>query len=448
MDFIKFITGLGSTVVLPIIIFILGLIFGDRPGRALRSGIIIGVGFVGLGLVITLLISNLAPATDALIKRTGISLGAMDVGWPVAAAIAFGTTVGAIIVPVAFLWNIVLLALRGTKTLNVDIWNFWHFAFTGSLVVGITGNVFYGVLAALFHATLALLIADITAKRVQEFFGLPGVSIPQGWAVTSVPVVLILNRIIDWIPWLRDVKADPESIQKRLGTLGDPLFLGAVLGILLGIVAGYDFTKTLQLGVALAAVMMLMPRIIAIFMEGLVPFSEAARTFMRKRFADREVYIGLDSAILIGHPITVAVGILLIPTVLILAAILPGNKTLPFADLAATAFFVAYATPLTKGNLVRTYIIGVGIMVMVLYLTTYFAPILTQTASSIGYTLPEAAKGATSITALSGGNLFAWFSVMAAKLMNVVGLIILLVIALALMWYYRPKAAPAAPAAR
>lgn len=87
--------------------------------------------------------------------------------------------------------------------------------------------------------------------------------------------------------------------------------------------------KVLMLAVQMAAVMLLIPRIIAIFMEGLTPVSEAARTFMQKRFAGREFYVGLDSAILIGHPITIATGILLIPITLLLAAILPGNTTLP-----------------------------------------------------------------------------------------------------------------------
>ncbi len=435
---INYITALGSTVVLPIIIFILAWIFGAKPLRALRAGLTVGIGFVGLGLVITLLINNLSPATDAMIKRTGVQLSAMDVGWPVAAAIAFGTTVGAVIVPVAFLWNLILLVVRGTRTLNVDIWNFWHYAFTGSLVYGVSQNLVLSILAALVHATYSLLIADLTAKQVQEFFGLPGVSIPQGWAVTSVPIVWIVNKIIDLIPGLRDVKADPDTIQKRIGLIGDPIFLGAILGILLGIIAGYDLTKTLQLSVGLAAVMLLMPRIIGIFMEGLVPFSEQARIFLKQRFPGRDFYIGLDSAILIGHPVTVAAGVLLIPTTLLLAAILPGNKTLPFADLAATAFFVAFATPLTKGNLLRTYIIGTVIMVMVLYLTTIFAPTLTATAQSIGYALPEAAKSAQQITALSGGNWVAGLTFAAAGMASWVGVIVLLVIALALMFYFGP----------
>ncbi len=436
---IKFITDLGSTVMLPIIIFVLALIFGARPARALRAGLTVGIGFVGLGLVITLLLNNLGPATDAIIKRTGLQLTAVDVGWPVAAAIAFGTAVGAVIVPVIFVYNLVLLFLRGTKTLDVDIWNFWHFAFTGSLVVGITGNVLLGVVAGMVHATLALKIADLTANDVQKFFGLPGVSIPQGWAVTSVPVVVVMNWVIDRIPGLRDIKADPESIQKRLGVFGEPIFMGAILGILFGLLAGYDFTKTLQLSVGLSAVMLLMPRIIGIFMEGLVPFSEQARIFMKKRFPGREFYIGLDSAILIGHPITVAASVLLIPTTLLLAAILPGVKTLPFADLAATAFFVAFATPLTKGNLLRTYIIGTFIMVMVLYLATLFAPTLTTTAQSIGYALPDSAKGAAQITALSGGNLFAYINFVATQYLGAVGLIILLAASLAFMFLYKPE---------
>ena len=90
----SYLTGLGSTVLLSIIIAVLGMILGQKIGKAVISGLMVGVGFVGLGLVIGLLIGSLAPATDALIEKTGLSLTAIDVGWGVAAAIAFGTVVG------------------------------------------------------------------------------------------------------------------------------------------------------------------------------------------------------------------------------------------------------------------------------------------------------------------------------------------------------------------
>ena len=453
---------LGNTVVLPIVIAILGIVLGQRWTRAIRSGLTVGVGFVGLGIVITLLLGALGPATDAIIKNFGIHLTTMDVGWPVAAAIAFGTTVGAFVVPLALGVNLVMLLGRLTKTLNVDIWNFWHFAFTGSLVYLVTGhNIWAGLIAAAVHAVIALKVADITAPAVQKFFNLPGISIPQGFAVTTVPVVLALNWAIDRIPYVRDIKWDSETLQKRLGVLGDPLIMGVIVGILFGGLAWYNqpldvaVAKTAILAVSLGAVMILMPRIIGIFMEGLVPVSEAARAFFQRHFKGQEYYVGLDSAILIGHPITIVAAVLLIPTVLLLAAILPGNSTLPFADLAALAFFVAMATPLTKGNLFRTYVIGAFTMVMVLLLTSYFGPTLTQTASDIGYKLPDTVAAGATISALSGGNLYAFINFIAAKYLGgIFAVAVLLVLAVAGAWLVRnyqygggPEAAEAPAAA-
>ncbi len=304
-----FLTGLGSSVMLPIIIFILGLILGQKISRAFISAITVGVGFIGLGLVITLLFDALGPATAALVEATGIQLNALDVGWGVAAAIAFGTSVGSLVFIVALVVNLIMLVFRWTKTLNVDMWNYWHYAFTGSLVYLVTGgNLVLGLIAAAIHAVVSLLIADWTAKDVQEFFKIPGVSIPQGWAVTSVPIIKGLNWIVEKIPGLRDIYWDSEGMQKKLGIFGQPIIMGATLGLLFGLIAYGFSTKVLTVAVQMAAVMLLIPRIIAIFMEGLTPLSEAARAFMQKRFSGREFYIGLDSAILIGHPITIAAG--------------------------------------------------------------------------------------------------------------------------------------------
>jgi PTS system galactitol-specific IIC component len=394
----------------------LSLILGQKLSRAFISSLTVGVGFIGLGLVINLLFQALGPATDALVKSTGLQLTSLDVGWGVAAAIAFGTAVGSLVFIVALGVNLIMLVFNWTKTLNVDMWNYWHYAFTGSLVYLVSGgNLLLGLIAAAIHAVVALLIADWVAKDVQGFFKLPGISIPQGWAITSVPIIKVFNWIVEKIPGLRDVYWDSETLQKRLGIFGQPIIMGAILGLLFGILAyginpaGMTFNevlgKVLMLAVQMAAVMLLIPRIIAIFMEGLTPVSEAARTFMQKRFAGREFYVGLDSAILIGHPITIATGILLIPITLLLAAILPGNTTLPAADLAATAFFVCMVPPLTRGNFFRSVLYGILIMTMVLYISSAFAPLLTQIARDIGYTIPQ---GAVQITGLSGGNWIAW----------------------------------------
>ena len=126
---------------------------------------------------------------------------------------------------------------------------------------------------------------------------------------------------------------------------------------------------------------------------------------MAKHFGGREIYIGLDSAILIGHPVTVAAAIILIPITLGLALILPGNRVLPLGDLAALFYFVAMVPFMAKGNLFRSVISGVFVMTVVLYVCTSFGPSLTQMALSTGQTLPA---NAVDITALSAGNWVTW----------------------------------------
>ena len=116
--------------------------------------------------------------------------------------------------------------------------------------------------------------------------------------------------------------------------------------------------KILQTGINLAAVMLLLPRMVQILMEGLIPISEAARDFMKRRASDREIYIGLDSAVLIGHPAAISTGLVLVPIAIVLSIILPGNHVLLFADLAVIPFVVALFAPLMRGNVFRMIVAG------------------------------------------------------------------------------------------
>src|SRR5512139_3710126 len=124
-----FFDSLGATVVLPIIIFILALILGAKPGRAFRAAVTIGIAFIGINLVIGLMWGTLSEVGQKMVQNTGVTLNVMDVGWPSAAAIAFGTSVGLWVIPIAIIVNLILLFTRVTKTINIDIWNYWHFAF-------------------------------------------------------------------------------------------------------------------------------------------------------------------------------------------------------------------------------------------------------------------------------------------------------------------------------
>lgn len=426
-----FITGFGPSVMMPIIVTLLALILGASFGKALRAGITVGIGFIGINLVIGLLFQYLGPAAEGMVKNWGVSLTAIDVGWPVAAAIAFGTDIGRVIFIVGLLVNIVMLITRLTKTVDIDLWNYWHWAFSGSLVYVVTGNFMLGIVASVIHAAASLIIADMTAPRIKEYFHWPDISIPQGFATASMLLVWPIIWLFDRIGFQKEKVAaegeeearrdvDVSAVRQRFSFFGEPVLVGLVLGLVIGILAyapaGLTFqvllTNVLQLAMATAAVMLLLPRVVGILMEGLVPLSEQAREFLQKRFAGRDFYIGMDSALLIGEPTTLAVGFILVPITLILAVILPGNRMLPFGDLAATPFFIAMLTPYARGNFWRTLVGGTIIMIVLMYMGSIWTPVITATAQSIGYAFPE---GAAQITGFA--NPIAWILTMISQLL-------------------------------
>jgi PTS system galactitol-specific IIC component len=405
---------LGATVLLPVFIFIFALVLGTKVGRAFRSAVTIGVAFIGINLVIGLMWGSLSGVSQALVTNANIQRDIVDVGWPAAAAVAFATDVGLWVIPIALLVNVILLVTKVTKTLNVDVWNFWHYAFAGSLVAAVTGNLVMGLAAAAVTAAFMLFLADWTAKGIQEFYELPGISIPHGATAPLVMIGLPVNWLIERIPGVRDWKADTESIEKTLGpTVGDPMIMGLLIGLVLGLIAYFSefagafvptLGKVLLLAVQLAAVMVLLPRMVRILMEGLIPISESAREFMSKRAGGREVYIGLDSAVLTGHPANIATGLLLVPIAILLSIILPGNRMILFADLAVLVFWCTQIAPAAKGNVVRMVMIGTVLVIAGFFSANILAPTITKVAGEAGFTMPA---NASMISSIADG--FVWF---------------------------------------
>ncbi|MFP4510697.1 MAG: PTS galactitol transporter subunit IIC [Spirochaetaceae bacterium] len=439
---VDFFLGLGASVFLPIVILILAIAFGAKPGRAIRAGLMVGVGFVGIGIVLDILFGNLGPAAEAMVERFGIELSIIDVGWPAAAAIAFGSEIAALIIPAGILLNLVLLFAKVTKTINVDIWNFWHFAFVGAIVQVVTGSIWLGLASAMLFAAFILFLADWTAPATQKLMGMQGISLPHGFSTAFVLPAAIINRAIDFVPGLNRIEADPESVRKRFGVVGEPVIQGFIIGSVIALLAYAGsgtltewVTQVLQVGVSLAAVMVLMPRMVALLMEGLIPLSEAAREFLQKKAGNRELYIGLDSAIAIGHPTSIATSLLMVPITLLLAIVLPGNRVLPFGDLATIPFMVCMMVPVVKGNVVRATITATVVMIPTLYIMNAMAGVHTEVARLSGFDFPE---GATTITSMvDGGNwLAAAFTWAAGSFWIGNGLIL---VALVALWFLFKK---------
>src|SRR5690625_1630026 len=100
MGFFQWFVDLGASVMLPIIIFVFALILGTKPGTAFRAGLTVGIGFIAINLVIGLLGDSLGPAAQAMVDNFGFELNTIDVGWPAAAAISYGTALGSLAIPI------------------------------------------------------------------------------------------------------------------------------------------------------------------------------------------------------------------------------------------------------------------------------------------------------------------------------------------------------------
>ena len=417
----SYIIGLGAAVMMPILFFILGICIGIKPGKALKSGLLVGVGFVGLSVVTALLTSSLGGPLKQVTEIYGLQLGIFDMGWPAAASVAYNTTVGAFIIPVCLAINVVLLLVKATNTINIDLWNYWHYAFIGAVVYFACDSIWWGFFAAIVCFVITLFMADLTTRKFQSYYkDLDGISIPQPFCQGFVPFAEGLNWCMDRIPGFNKLDIDAEGMKKKFGLLGEPLFLGVIVGIAIGCLSYPSWSEIanhipaiLGLGIKMGAVMELIPRITGLFIEGLKPIAEATKDMVSRKFKNSAgINIGMSPALVIGHPTTLVVSLLLIPVMLLLAVILPGNEFLPLASLAGMFYVFPAVLPVTKGNVVKTFIIGLVALTIGLYFVTDLAPYFTQAAQDVyartgdaAVAIPEGFQGGALDFASS---LFSW----------------------------------------
>ena len=425
---------------MPIIFTVIGLCIGMKFGQALKSGLYVGVGFVGLGVVTALLTTNFNDPLKAICDLYHLQLNVFDMGWPAAASVAYNTAVGALIIPICLGINVLMLLTKTTSTLNIDLWNYWHYAFIGAVAYFVMGeSLAWGYFAAIVCYIITLVLADITATKFQKYYDLDGISIPQPFCQSFMPFAVVINKVLDKIPGFSRLDVDAEGLKRKFGVFGEPLLLGVIVGILIGVAAHFDVKMVLTLGVTMGAVMELIPRITKLFIDGLKPISVKAQEMVDKRLHGRKVHIGMSPALVIGHPTTLVVSILLIPTVLVVSVILPGNQFLPLASLAGMFYLFPIVLPYTKGNVVKTFIIGLVALIFGLYFVTDMAPDFTLAANAVFEATKD--KAAQIPQGFTGGaldfasSLIGWVIYKLTCYVRYVGPAILVLLTLALMVY-------------
>ena len=439
----SYIISLGASVMMPIIFTVIGLCIGMKFGKALKSGLFVGVGFVGLGVVTELLTTNFDAPLKSISDIYDLQLKVFDMGWPAAAAVAYNTAVGAFIIPICLVINFLMLITKTTRTVNIDLWNYWHFAFIGAVAYFVMGeSLMWGYFAAIVCYIITLVCADLTADKLQKYYDLEGISIPQPFCQSFTPFAIIINKALDLIPGFSKLDIDVDGLKKKFGVLGEPLVLGVIVGALIGWAAQLDIKKILFLGVTMGAVMELIPRITSLFIEGLKPISEKTQELVKTKFNGKKVHIGMSPALVIGHPTTLVASVILIPVILAIAVFLPGNQFLPLASLAGMFYLFPMILPFTKGNIVKTLIIGLVALIIGLYFVTDMAPAFTSAANAVfaatGDKAAHIPDGFEAGALDFASSLFGWLIYHGVKL-EYVGMGVLSIITIGMMLFNRSR---------
>lgn len=401
-NIIQAILDMGSTAVLPIMILLLGLFFRMKFFPALKSGITVGIGFIGLNLCVDLLFATIGPIAEYW-TSVGTGFPIVDLGWPAQAAAAWATPFALVLVPVCFLINILLFRVKFTKTLNIDIWNYWHFLLVSTVAYVVFDSFVVAALIGIAASIFILKAAEVVAPWWQDRLGMEGTTcgtlLHLGF---TWPVCWAVNKLIDLIPGLNKLDVSLEKVQQKFNALGDPAIIGILVGVLLSVLSRQPIATIPTIAMKMAGALILLPRMVSLLVEGLSPVSRAAKNFVQERFGkDADVLICLDSACLCGDPAAVTTAVFMIPIVLFFCLVIPGIRYLPYTEFASFAFFTGIASTVTKGNLLRILICTTICVMLVVVCAQFMAPLFTQAFIYGGVAVTGEASGHIGINIFS-----------------------------------------------
>ncbi|OJG81450.1 hypothetical protein RV10_GL002689 [Enterococcus pallens] len=401
----------GASIVVPFVIFIIAMFLKVKPKRAFQAALNAGIGLTGFNMLIGAYTPIVTPVVNRMVEHTGVNLRILDTGWQATSVVAYSTQVGMIFLGVGLLIQVLLFLLKFTNIFMAsDLWNNYSFMLWGSMLYIVTNNLILSIGLMLLANLFTLLFTEVVAKRWSNYYGYPGTTISAPHDVTQVPYAIVMDWILNKLG-ADKIKWNPENVQKRLGFLGEPVTLGLVLGLLLGMAGNFMRLSELaawgeiaSVGIATAAIMAIFPKIAGIFASAFTSITDATKKSAKSSGKGREWYLAINDAAGYGEPATLLTGLLLIPIILILAIVLPGNETLPMVDLIAIPYIIQPIIAISKGNIFKSLISGTIILSVNLYIITAVAPIFTEVAKSVGVSIPEGALLIASFVVL--GNYF------------------------------------------
>ena len=361
---------LGALFMIFIVFTVIGLVLRLGILNAIRNGLMIAVGFNGVYIVVDFFVAAITPAATILAEKFGGVFQITDVGWGAMAAVAWSNPIAYGVVILSIILNLILIVANLTDTVNLNVWDLWEANFCALMVLAAGGSFVTALVVGACWSVMSLYLADWFGHMgySDKFYGFSIITLYQGINDCWGPFGWLFAKLLDKIPGLKSANITPEYIQEKFGVIGEPAVLGGLIGLLMGIAAGLWWGEIVMLMINLATGLVLIPMMSGIVMQALVPVSEAATELLQKKTEGRNLFIGVDCAIAVGHTSVLAITTLMIPLMVIFAFIVPGTVFMPLADLPSLLFFWVYMVPAQNGDIVRSLItcIFAGLIVTIL----------------------------------------------------------------------------------
>ncbi len=435
LRFFELFLRLGWLVMTPILLTLCGKAMGLRFGMALRSAVRVAAALFGLNLMVNSLGNTLSSVVADIAANHQLALEITDAGWGASSAIASASAINGWIVPLYLAINWVMLLSRSTRTLNLDLWNLWHISFLGAMVERLTDSMAYGMVAAAAMAVVLLVFSDRCGWRMARYCQLNGASVANGFATAAVPFGLLVESILNLVPGRPRLVLDRSPEPRE--ALASPVAWSAVLGAVLGVLAGRDGYGIAQLAMTFGSLAFLAPYLGQALSGAFAPLSEAISTFSRDKLKIKgNIYLGLSPTSSLGSGTVVVVTMMVAPIITFLAGSIPGNRFVVQGDIVMLPYIIAIIVMVCRGDLVRSLLAGVLASCTILWCSTALAELFTLSAVTANAEMYEQMGTITNFC--DGGNPLAWAAVKAGEY-GLAGIACLVVLAVSLAVWNRGR---------
>lgn len=398
----KFFDVFGAAIVVPVMIFIVSLFLKVSPKRAFFSALRAGVGLTGFGWVISAFTPLVTKYIQQMVDTAGLNLPIVDIGWQTGSLTAFSSSIGLSFFVFGLLIELLLFLFGITRVfVPSNLWNNFGYMIWGTMAYAATGNFILFFAFMVFVLLYSLIMSEVVAERWSEYYRVKNATINSIHNIETLIPALVLDPLWNLIG-INKVKLNPESLKTKLGIFGEPMTLGFLLGMIIGILGSLKNLASLEawggiLGFAmsLAAVMTIFPLITGVFASAFGPLAEAVEKNKKKEseeedgLADKKRwFIAVDDGVGFGEPATIIAGLILVPIMVLVSLILPGNRALPVVDLIAIPFMIEAMIAVSKGNILKAILNGIVWFSLGLYAASALGPIYTEAVQQYGSVLP------------------------------------------------------------